>query len=132
MHRRRLLLAVSLVALLGVAPCLYLWLTSPNPGVSLANFRRLQRGISLWDVKALLGEPHVTIRLQSWGNPGEGATTRCWRDAELAINLTFNAGDTLMYGIAFPQGDLVNHVPAEYFPRAEESLLDRIRRWLRL
>jgi hypothetical protein len=82
------------------------------------------------DVEALLEKPHETIKLQTLGNLGGAVTTRCWRDPAVAINLTFDAGETLMYGMAFLQGEMANRVQHEYFPRPPESLLDRIRKWL--
>jgi len=56
-RRRRLLLAVGAVSLLGVAGfALSLWFTSPTPGVTWENHRRLRVGMALSDVKALFGE----------------------------------------------------------------------------
>jgi hypothetical protein len=60
MRRRRLLLAVGMVVLLGVAGFGLHWLTRPTPGITWDNFRRLRKGLSAKDVEALLGEPHRT------------------------------------------------------------------------
>jgi hypothetical protein len=57
MNRRRWLLVVGAVALLGVAGFhLLIWLTISTPGVSLENFRRLRHGMSERDAEALLGK----------------------------------------------------------------------------
>lgn len=56
MGRRRLLLGVGAVVLLG-GLALFHWLTAPTPGVTWDNFRRLRKGMSARQVEALLGKP---------------------------------------------------------------------------
>jgi hypothetical protein len=58
MRRRRLLLGAGLLALL-VSAGILLWFSSRWPGVTQANFDRIQKGATLDEVKALLGgRPH--------------------------------------------------------------------------
>ena len=122
MRRRRLLLTVGAVALLGVAGfAMFIWLISPTPGVTLENFRRLLEGMSTTDVEALLGEPSK-VRESLRG------TTRCWQGEEVGIDLLFDA-DRVLFGIAVPPQPPGRFGLAEYI-RVDESFLDRIRRWL--
>jgi hypothetical protein len=127
MRRRRLLLVVGAAILLVVAGfALLLWLTTPTPGVTLENFRRLRVGMSAKDVEALLGQPQEVSALQSI--PG---ISRCWRrDGEVVIRLTFTIWQKLTGGEATPQGELANHVPPAFVPSPDETFLDRIRSWL--
>jgi hypothetical protein len=110
---------------------LFLWLTTPTPGVSLANFHRLRFGMSPRDVEALLGEPCRVAEHR------EGSI-RLWRGEEIEIRLVFEAdglefgdADRLAVGIAqnWETATPTDHV--EYL-RPYESLLDRIRRLLHL
>jgi hypothetical protein len=58
MNKRRLLIVAGALTLLGMAGfTLFLWLTTPPPGVTRENFRRLRVGMSLPAVEALLGGP---------------------------------------------------------------------------
>jgi hypothetical protein len=69
MRRRRLLLIVMAATLLVIAGfALFRWLTTPAPppGVTLENFRRLRRGMSLSEVEALLGNGHVEEGSYGW------------------------------------------------------------------
>ncbi len=77
MFRRRLLLVVGAVVLLGVAGFfLFLWLTNPTPGVTWDNFRRLRKGMSERNVEAFLGEPQSLLV-----DPRHGSTSKSWRVA---------------------------------------------------
>jgi hypothetical protein len=133
MSRRRLLLGMGSVALLGVAGfVLLLWLTTPTPGVTWENFRRLRKGMSARHVEAVLGE-------QSLPDVKQGIyTLRLWRGEEVAMSLTFESG-VLHHGSAFPaqylgQTVIKGYVHGEQVPSspAEETFLDRIRRLLHL
>ncbi len=137
MRRRKLLLAVGIAALLGVAGLiLFLWLTTPAPDDTWENFSRLRIGMSAVDVEALLGKRYETTRPTYYWTTMElpsGSTSRFWRGQDVEIGLTF-VTDRLVRGIAvfpdrlIPLGSIsgLEHV------RYEESLLDRIRRWLHL
>ena len=121
MSRRRLLLfSAGAVALLGLAGfVLFLWPTTPAaaPGITRENFRLLRKGMSACDVTALLGEAHEVHGLE-----------RVWRGGEITIWLTF-ADLRLWSGMAN-----VPRAPTEDVEclRTDETVLDRIRRWLRL
>ena len=123
MSRRRLLILMSAVALLGMAGfALNLWLTTPTPGVSMENFRRLQIGMPASAVYALLGDPYKVSE-----GDFEGATERLWGGQEVEIILVFKR-DRLFGGVASPPGQhAVGHV--ERVPM-DETFLDRIRRLL--
>ena len=112
MRRRRLLLSLAAVALLGVAGIvLYFWLAIPIPSVSRANFRRLRFEMSPRQVEALLGKPHETFVLES-------STQRVWHGKKMDIYLSF-VGDRLAGG--WTQGE---NLPTD------TSLVDHIRQLL--
>jgi hypothetical protein len=77
--------------------------------------------MSLADVEALLGEPYRA--------KVGGSSTSVWRGKAVVISLDFYA-DWLDYGEAFSPGENVDHI--EYIRPGDESILDRIRRWLHL
>ena len=121
--RRRFLLRVGAVALLGVAGLAFLlWIARPTPDVTWDNFRRLREGMSEWYVEALLGKPHDVSEL------GNNSTTRIWQGEGIAVCLIFG-GDRLRYGIAGSRSPGENLIEGL---RTDESFLDRIRRWLHL
>jgi hypothetical protein len=111
MRRRRLLLVVGAVALLGVAGfVLLVWLMSPTPtpgvttptpapvpGVTLENFLRLRKGMSTRDVEALLGKPDETLRVTPL------RAQLLWH-GKLEISLNFFDDDGLIGGCAMPVG----------------------------
>jgi hypothetical protein len=120
MRRRRLLLGAGAVVLLGVAGfSLFLWLTTPTPGATWENFHRLRKGMSLSDVKALLGEPDEMLPI---------FTSKHWETNDIVIILSFDTDQRLLQGLAhtaYQRGPIKN-IPDEV------SFLDRIRRWLHL
>ncbi len=130
MFRRRILLGAVAVALLGWGGFfLFLWLTSPTPGVTWDNFHRLRVDMSARDVEALLGKPNETFQAQAnW-------TVKVWRKGVI-IQLSF-AGDRLDSGGCASPTHLHEWGKVEVSGQVEplhkgESFLDRIRRWLRL
>lgn len=137
MRRRLLLVGVGLVGLLCVGFALFVWLTTPTPGVTWENYRRLRIGMSARDVKALLGARYLRV-VGSAISDNEYLIeereevcetlggTRCWRGEELAIYLTFDEADRLTSGEAF-RGQVARHgIPL----LTDETFLDRIRRLL--
>jgi hypothetical protein len=93
MRRRRLLVGLGAVALLGVAGLL-IWSARPTPAVTWENFRLLRMGMSPKDVEALLGEPHDVYEFPT-------ATDRFWCGEEVVVLLSFDA-DLLGRGLALP------------------------------
>jgi hypothetical protein len=143
MRRHRLLLITGAVALLGVAGfCVLTWLTSPTPGVTWENFRRLRLGMSARYVEALLGKPFRVAERTD-------CSIRFWRGEEVGIYLAFEAdalvsGDALAADLIDPHAEIgpaiiglsgpldVENTGHTESVRPADSLLDRIRRWLRL
>lgn len=135
-RRRRLLLVRGAVALLGVAGfALLTWLSgpAPAPGVTLENFRRLQKGMSVRDVEALLGKP-----LQASGafsntwptRSGTYSASLSWCSGNLMIVLEFKAGRVWNGRTLIDSSPgFANYRIGEYL-RSDESLLNRIRRLL--
>jgi hypothetical protein len=122
MCRRRLVLLAGAVALLGVAGfTLFLWLTTPSPGVTWENYRRLRIGMSAGYVEALLGEPRV---VNKWG---DGTTSKIWWNEEVRIWLSFDA-DGLTFGVAFTPE--LGEYPSFVYLHTDQDFLDRIRRLL--
>ena len=125
MRRRRLLLGMGPVALLGMpGVASLLWLTRPTPGVTWENFHRLRFGMTARDVEALLGEP------QEVDEVGGDWTTRRWRGDDFVISLSFDADQKLAFGGAFGVSDPTRAILEPI--HADESFLDRIRRLLHL
>jgi hypothetical protein len=57
MRKRVLLVTVPGLALLGLAGGLLFWINLNRPGVTQANYERIQKGMPLAEVEALLGRP---------------------------------------------------------------------------
>jgi hypothetical protein len=123
MRRCRLLLGAGMVALLGVAGfVLFVWLTTPTPGVTWENFRRLRVGMSLEDVEQMLGRQEQSME---WGF---GAATRYWWGEDVVVDLTFDTDQRLLNGTASPRGSTLTEW--EQLPGTDGNFLDRVRRWL--
>jgi hypothetical protein len=138
MRRRRLLLVVGVVALLGVAGVALLTLLSgpaPTPAVTLENFRLLRHGISERQVEAFLGKPEEASGPTSNTLPVRSGTYSGylhWRDGNVHISLLFQAG-RLWQGqtvLRDPAKNLADDRIVASLRPAEESFLDRIRRLL--
>jgi hypothetical protein len=87
MNKRRLLLGASLVALLGLAGGLVVWLHLPRPGVTAENFYRLRLNMTFKEAVGLLGKP-------TEGGGLSGTTGYCWgywqwQGKEVSIKLLF-------------------------------------------
>ncbi len=125
MSRRRILLALGAVPLLGVGGFfLFLCLTTPVPvrGVTGENFHRLWVSMSAKELEALLGEP---CKVQ---DIAPGKTVRTWQGDAVNIMAFIDAEDGLTLGVAWPRhpgpGDSFGYI------RPPECFLDRVRRWL--
>ena len=87
MRRRRLLLGAGVLTLLGLT---VIWLTLPHPGVTWANYERIQDGMTLEEVRGILGgegekglahEPGLVYDDQ-----------RVWVEGDLGIVTFFRSG----------------------------------------
>ncbi len=97
MCRRKLLILTSGLALLGVAGVGLLdWITSPAPGVTWENFRRLREGMTLEHAETLLGKPAM-VRFNS-----ELEIVR-WQGEGIVIRLSCYLNERLRGGEAYPQ-----------------------------
>ena len=123
-RRRRLLLRVGAVVLLGLAGfALLLWLTSPVPGVvSWENYRRLRIGMSSSEVEALLGTPQDAL-------PTRDLRYNVWQELRVwhgfRCSLTFTEEGRLLDGGCDHEG-----VVYGILTDADETFLERIRRLL--
>src|SRR5687768_11090065 len=87
MPRRRILLlaaAVCLLLLLAV-PFGVRWAMTPEPGVTLENFRRLHSDMTMEEVEAVLGRPSDTKR-----DAGQGFMVDVWHQGEDEVALVCN------------------------------------------
>jgi hypothetical protein len=130
MRRRKWLLIVTALALLGVAGFfLFLWATSTAPvsGVTLENFRRLRVGMSSSEVEGLLGKPQKTLK-RDW----ENWDWTIWPTKEVAIYLLFDRDLLLWFGKASRPGqDGKPDCIIEFLQSTEPTgFLDRNRSWL--
>jgi hypothetical protein len=118
--RRRRLLLVGLAAVVLLGCGLFAWLQLPRPGVTRANYERIQEGMTPEEVKAILG---------GWGEDGRVALgpwpreddARLWGEGDLLIWAHFHRG-RLDYRFA----ETIDP------PLKRPNLLDRLRRLLRL
>jgi hypothetical protein len=82
--RKKLVLVLGVVALLGLAAPLWGRLQPPRPGVTEANFHRLHRGIIQREAEAILGGA---------GEPGPqvpSGYSRCWEGEHCDVCLEFS------------------------------------------
>ena len=85
MHRPRLLRWAGALALLGLVVALVVWLMSPRPGTTLVNYQRIQNGMTLAEVEAVLGRPAdetVGVMLEPPVPPG-----RAWEGSGLRVTV---------------------------------------------
>src|SRR5262249_29487410 len=100
MGRRRLLIGCGAAILLAVAGFAFVhWLTTPPPGVTLENFRRLRQGMTISEVEALLGEPYQRNSRGAFNTfllfsrAGESIYSPRWKGEEIVILLSFFPSD---------------------------------------
>jgi hypothetical protein len=123
-RKRRLFLLGSPLALALLSISVLLWLDSQRPGVTRANFERLQEGMTKAQVEALLNGPpqHITpsgknySRLQN-GTLLIGQTKEVWGGEQGAAIVVFDEQGGLLY---------------KDWHDSPESFLDRIRRMIHL
>ena len=127
MRRGPLLLGAVALGMLGLAAfALSLWLTTPSPGVTLENFRRIHVGMSQERAEAMLGRPAEGV----WdGIPSLCPPTHVWVEGELYVYLDICEDGQVVGGVAFAgAGDgAKQEVPLS----VSENWLDCLRRWLR-
>src|SRR5581483_10869205 len=100
------------------------WLLAQQPGVTKANFERIEEGMTRREVEALLGGPPCddSPSGRNWselhnGKLTLGWTREVWGGNHGAARLVFNEE---------------GHVVHKHWSDSPEPLLERIRRWLRL
>lgn len=126
MPRRRRFLVLSLAAIL-VGLGVGLWLLWPHTAITHENADRIQPGMTLAEVEAILGGPaRDETGGRFWINQlgstlflGNSPESQQWVSDECAVAVWFTDGH-----VAFHRLDFV--VPKD------ETPLDKLRRWLRL
>jgi hypothetical protein len=96
------LVAAALAILAAAAYALFLWLSTPPPGVTVANFQRLQVGMTEAQVQQILGAAGKPLDV------GALSHVKVWYDAEedLSIMLTFDDDTRLLSGSLWKSGTL--------------------------
>jgi hypothetical protein len=121
---RRLLIAVPVALVLALT---FAWLPWPPTAITAENAARIQPGMTLAEVKAILGGPErdestgplasdLSEALEAYDRPGRLK----WQSDRAVIWLDVDAAGN------------VGKVSAVPVRRAEEAPLDRVRRWLGL
>lgn len=126
MSRRRLLLLAAAVCLLAI-PFVARLATTPAPGVTLENFKRLHRGMTLEEVEAIMGRsPDDSDDLRRRGGNG---IVRWWYSEEAKVHILTSHHDSTYYAAAggFERAGIRVDSLAE-----PSSAIGKIRRWLRL
>jgi hypothetical protein len=125
MRRRRLLLVVGLLVAATLGIGLYLWITTPRPGVTRENFRRLRVGMTLQEAEEIMGG-----RAKEEPSGWKGPPIWVWRDGPVLVGVFLDEARCVTGGlyqdISYPSTDKrrVGELGEE------ESALDRLRRLL--
>jgi SmpA / OmlA family len=124
--RTALCLAVTSLACVGVV--LAVRILRFEPGVSKANFDRVEVGMTKADVDAILGSPHVSVDVIPYTYaPVSGAGTELcgtepvwehWHAQDRSVRIVIEFVDELVVDASW-------HGP-------KETLIDKLRRWLHL
>ncbi len=115
-HRRLLLLLAAFVG--GYAA----WLAWPRPGVTMANYDRVQPAMTWEQVEDLFGGPPAQYLPYSDGGPRSFPGTWVWAGAdELSLSVEFDDEGRVDYTTSSVRG--IPRLPPP-------SLLDRWRRWV--
>lgn len=94
MTRRRLLLFAAAACLLFVVPAVAYWTLVPTPGVTLENFKRLHSGMSIEEVKTIMGR--APDRSFQWIGSGH-----LWHGEEGTVSISTDF-DARMVGVFYP------------------------------
>jgi hypothetical protein len=112
-------------------------LTTPPPGVTVANCERIRVGMTFEQVKALFGEPPYwdcdlasDPWLTRWGKPdirrGQWRWDRTWRNGRLMVFVMFNTEDRVSVAHWFPEDG--RSIGSTNHPKP--SPFQRLRSWL--
>jgi hypothetical protein len=119
MSKKRLLLFASLPLTVAVTLGV-LAMSPPRPGVTKTNFDRIQEGMTKAQVQEMLGQD---------GEFTGGFTVVDRQEAQIAkAEFAWRADDGSVVFIMFVEGC----VAAKYWSDSNETILDKIRRWLHL
>src|SRR4051794_26387227 len=110
MTKRRSLLGFGLLAMVAVAGGAVVWL-APQGGVRGAKFNLIQEGMTLAEVEAILGPPNKPWHVLPERNYGAA-----WQGGSAGVHVIFDDNGKVSHR--------VNYV--------NDSLLDKVRRWLGL
>jgi hypothetical protein len=104
-----------------------LWYAGSRPGVSTAHARRLSTGMSEGEVEALFGEKGAPGTVTEGGDV---CYSKQWRSDQVRVVIVFHKSTHTIvegaYYLVLPNSELGS--PHSLEP--EESILNRIRRWL--
>lgn len=110
---KRVLMTLGLLVGLGIVGFISVdWLASPRPGVSRSNYDRIRQGMPLQEVQSLFGVEQPKEMESS------RFSFRRWHGQCGCADITFDEDDKV--------------TGKNWHPSAEESFLDRCRRWLGL
>jgi hypothetical protein len=130
--RRRRLLLVVLGAVGLLVGGLAAWLQLPRPGVTRANYERIQEGMTLPEVAGILGGPPGNY--SRFPDNEAGLWALDWADPELGLQYFRGreacVGTELAVAVWFNDQGRVRRKAAFEVP--EPTFLDRLRRLLRL
>ena len=118
MKKRRLLLGVGVLAVLGMAG-MVVWESQPRPGITRANYERIREGMTLVEVEAILGRPG-----DGFGGDGDTPRVRFWQGDHVKVTVWFDTDGCVEAGWCGTGEE-------EWEPLTEdEGFLDRLRRLL--
>jgi outer membrane protein assembly factor BamE (lipoprotein component of BamABCDE complex) len=131
MKRRCLLLitAIAVLVLVGVGVlALALRPHQPSTAITRENAAKIQHGMTVAEVEALLGGPARDdttgpLEIDISYTSTHGACQRDWRSDEVVIAVCFDADGRVI--------DSCND-PVQPLPRQQDSVFDVLRRWLSL
>jgi hypothetical protein len=112
--RRSILLAAAASLLVASPIAAVWWALTPEPGVTLENFRRLHDGMTLEEIETIMGKPSDRCEI-----PMNGSSTHIWVGDEGTVSIT----QGFVTGTFQKQGETVRQLASA--PRSF-----RIRHWL--
>ena len=153
-RRRRLLVVLGALALLGVACGLVVWLMPPKPGITPANYERIEKGMTRRELEDLLAKPwkpppcpllidgpnmpalliraerHFIRRLKELDGPfphENGRSAVVWVSDRAVIIAVVDDRERLVWKDPYVEQD-----EDFFYRRQHDGLFDRLRRLLRL